>query len=214
VVTEGSVQNSIQLVFSQHAEPLHLPGVHSIYTIPPFVRVRAKADLTDRYDGEAVMLRAVRVEQRGGQDLHDDGLATLEEVIARRGDWERVFGSRELLHALLAQSGGHLRDLLRLVQGVLTRATEFPVRPETVDLAVRQLRGELLPIALDDARWLAKVADSGDCELESMNDLNRLAQFLDTHLLLAYHDTEEWYNVHPLVRAEVQQLARQSVRSG
>lgn len=210
VVTEGSVQNSLKVVFSQHADRLRLPAVHSIYTIPPFVRVQAKAELTDRYDGEAIMLRAVRVEHRGAGGPCSEGQDTLVEVISRRGDWERVFASRDLLDKVIAASGGHLRDFLRLVQAVLARATAFPVDEHVVERSIRQLRGELLPIALDDAKWLARVAETGEAGLASMRDLNRLAQFLDSHLLLAYQDTEEWYNVHPLVRDRVRELAAQN----
>jgi hypothetical protein len=94
------------------------------------------------------------------------------------------------------------------VQAVVTRATRYPVDDELVELAMAQIRGELLPIAGDDARWLDQIASTGDASLESMDDLNRLAQFLDTHLLLAYQDKNvEWYDVHPLVRGHVRQLA-------
>lgn len=207
-VTNNSVQSSVQTVFTEHADRLRFPGIHAVYTISPFVRVHAKASLTDRYDGETVMLRAVRVRERSSKTPYGPGLKTLKEIIRRRGPIDQVIKHDDQLQDLLLLSGGHLGDLLRLIQAAITRASTFPINKETTDLAIKSIRKELLPVAKEDATWLHKIASTGYSSLQRMEDLNRLASFLDSHLLLAYQtDGEEWYHPHPLIADEVSRLA-------
>src|SRR5205807_10136167 len=101
--------------------------------------------------------------------------------------------------------GGHFRDLLRLLREVVLRAETWPVSDEVLDRARREVRGHYLPIAIDDAVWLAKLAALRECSLPSVEaaDVSRLTRFLDTHFVLYLRNGEEWYDVHPLIRDEV-----------
>lgn len=69
--------------------------------------------------------------------------------------------------------------------------------------AITQVRSELLPIAIHDARWLQRIADTQD----AIERLPRLVTFLDSLLVLCYRNGDEWYGVHPLVRDEIRELA-------
>ena len=96
-----------------------------------------------------------------------------------------------------------MRDLLRLLAEILRRASVLPVPEETVNAAIDQLRTEYLPIADDEALWLAEIAQSHQIGLKKASDLPALARFFDTHLALCYRNGEEWYDVHPLVAEHV-----------
>lgn len=75
---------------------------------------------------------------------------------------------------------------------------------------MQQMRTELLPIADNDARWLARVAETHEASLVDVARSKDLARFLDTHTVLCYRNGEEWYDVHPLIKdivlRQVQQL--------
>lgn len=100
-----------------------------------------------------------------------------------------------------------MQDLLRRVrQRGGDVATDLMVT-ETVEAATR----EMLPIADDDARWLAKISADHEFPLPSIEQLPRLSRFLDTHVVLCFRNGLEWYDVHPLVAAHIQrQVARLS----
>ena len=104
---------------------------------------------------------------------------------------------------MIRLSGGHLRDLLRLLADVALRARALPVPRSSVETAINQIRSEFLPIANDDAKWLAGIAQTHQAELQSLERLPALARFFDTHLVLCYRNGDEWYNVHPLVAEQV-----------
>lgn len=71
--------------------------------------------------------------------------------------------------------------------------------------AVNRRKAEFLPIANDDARWLADIGKTHKAELHSLQGLPSLARFFDTHLVLCYRNGEEWYDVHPLIAEHVQE---------
>ena len=45
--------------------------------------------------------------------------------------------------------------------------------------------------------------------MPSIDQLPRLSRFLDTHVVLCFRNGKEWYDVHPLIVADVKrQVAR------
>jgi hypothetical protein len=82
------------------------------------------------------------------------------------------------------------------------------VNDVTLNGVESQLRSELLPIAADDGRWLARIRRNKDTALESTDDLPRLARFLDSNLIMNYLNGEPWYDIHPLLAAEVDKYAK------
>ena len=207
------VQSSIEDLFVSHSERLHLPHLHVVYTVPPYLKIRY-GNLGALYEpGGVRMLPALKLRDRDGE-WSREGYDAMERVVAARGDWQRLLGQRSVLDRLIKYSGGHLRDLLRLLAEVLRRAKELPVPGSTVDAAVNQLRSEFLPIADDDARWLAGIARSHETALPSTSKLPDLARFFDTHLALCYRNGDEWYDVHPLIAEQVIEQADEDPGAG
>ena len=196
------VQSSVEDLFVSHSERLHLPHLHVVYTVPPYLKIRY-GNLGALYEpGGVRMLPALKLRNRDGEPSRE-GYDAMERVIEARGNWQRLLGQRSVLDRLIQNSGGHLRDLLRLLAEVLRRAKELPVPDSTVDAAINQVRTEFLPIADDDARWLAGIARSHRTALPSTSMLPDLARFFDTHLALCYRNGDEWYDVHPLIAEHV-----------
>ncbi len=204
--TGTQVQESVQVVFAQHAEQLHLPGLHTIYTIPPHLQILERGRLSDGFGGGISTLTAVKVADREGL-VHASGVAMMREVLTRRMlKWDRLFDEVSL-GRLIAASGGHLRDYMLLLREAITRSTSFDDDPAALaDQAIRQVQRDFRLITRPQAEWLKQLADTGQPPQESDEDLTQLARFSDLHLVLAYRNHEEWYGVHPLARPEVDRL--------
>ena len=89
---------------------------------------------------------------------------------------------------------------------IIRRADSLPVDDASIEAAISQVRSEFLPIATEDAAWLSKVAQAGEASLDSMDRLQHLARFLDTHLVLCYRNGADWYDANPLILDELDKL--------
>jgi len=128
-----------------------------------------------------------------------------------------LFGKPEerqgLVDDLIGVCGGHFRDLLRLLRDTVVRATSLPTLPVTAPIianTINAARREFLPIAQDDARWLAEIARVRATALPSTEatPVNRLTRFLDSHFVLYFVNADEWYDIHPLIRDEVAEVVQ------
>ena len=203
------VHNSVERLFAGHPEKLRLPNLHVVYTVPPYLKVH-HPNVGALYGPSGLkVLPAFKLYTQEGKRI-PESFDAMERVVSHRGEWKKLLGEeRPLLDRLIQASGGHLRDLLRLLAEVLLRTRELPVPERTVDSAISQVRTEFLPIPDNDALWLARIADSHQVALEELAALPSLARFFDTHLVLCYRNGEEWYDVHPLVREHVRAQAEQ-----
>ncbi|MCP4662421.1 MAG: hypothetical protein GY856_44045 [bacterium] len=200
------VHRSVETLFAGHADKLHLPNLHVVYTVPPYLKVRYP-NVDGLYaPGGLQILPAVKLRADSGEK-NRAGFDALATIVQSRGDWERLLGNREALDALIEKSGGHLRDLLRLLAEVIRRASSLPVERRTVEAAISQVRNGFLPIAEQDALWLQRVAETHSAALEESDRLPDLARFLDTHMILCYRNGHEWYDVHPLIAEVVKDQA-------
>ena len=202
-INSEQVQASVETLFASHADNLRFPNLHVVYTVPPYLKVRYP-NLGALYEpGGAQVLPAIKVTDRAEHSAVTRGLNVLERVLKARGDWSRLLSSRDRLNQVSLNSGGHLRDFLRIIAEVIRRADQLPVRDPTLDSAINQIRIEFLPIADKDAQWLARIAETHEAALEDKSQLDDFARFLDTHLALCYRNGGEWFDVHPLIRSEV-----------
>lgn len=131
------------------------------------------------------------------------------------GGFKRYFGDdaggyNALAKKVIDASGGHFRDLLMLLREALLRTKSLPVTEEVIDAAIAAVRRRFLPIAIDDARWLHQISNLRSTELPSTDaeSVSRLTRFLDTHFVLYFKNGGEWYDIHPLIRNEVEVIIR------
>lgn len=202
--TEQDVHDGLERLFAQHEDKLRFPGVHVVYTVPPWLKIR-RPNIASLYDGSGLYtLPAQKVYERGTGDapgaVYQEGVDRLVDLVSLRGDWKRLLGSRDTLERLILETGGHLRDLIRLLRVVALQARNLPADLETVTSSIEQLRGQFLPIAEEDIGWLARIARSRSTALKSLRDTATLTRYFDCHLVLSYQNGEAWYDVHPLLR--------------
>jgi len=142
-----------------------------------------------------------------------------KNVVERRftpAGMERFFGkptkmgTYSLADKLIEASGGHFRDLILLLNEAVLRVNEPPVTVEDVDAVISNLRTSYRPKDLVDARLLHPIAQTRACIPDGLdaNTLQRITNFLDTHCALILRNGEEWYDIHPLIRDDVEEILK------
>ena len=198
-----AVQSSVETLFAGHAAQLRIPDMHVVYTVPPHLKVR-DPHLGELYDGLEV-LPSFKLHEQDGTPV-EPAYRAFEQVVDKRGDWRRLLGQdRSVLHHLIRSSGGHLRHLLRLLANIALRTRTLPAPESAVAAAIRQRKAQFLPIPHDDARWLATIGQTHQVERQSLREVTSLPWFFDTHLVLCHRNGREWYDVHPLIKEQVQE---------
>jgi hypothetical protein len=219
--TWESVIQSIELLFSTHLDKLRLPYVHAVYAVPPWLRflLPPEAPMT--------MLPTVHLWNNDApRTVFEAGLVAFRALVHRRidvTDTARLFGPAGAraggpVDRVIEASGGYVRDLLRLMQEIVKRASALPVAERVVDTVINAARRDLLQlIALDDARWLRDIGQERNAALRSIDErsVERLSNFLDTHRVLYFVNDSAWYDIHPLIRDEVDRMvAADAARAG
>ena len=205
-VNEKEVYASVETLFQGHSDKLKFPYIHTVYTVPPWLKIRSPG-VAGLYSNSE-HLPCIKVRNPDGTP-NRQGLDAVETLVAKRGDWQRLLGNRETLDKIVSASGGFLRDLFRLLQRCLRQAADapLPINDNAVEMALHHVRNSYLPIATSDAVWLNRVGRTHRAELAEGERLGDLSRFFDTHLVLCYRNGEEWYDVHPLIADHVKTLA-------
>lgn len=213
---EQAVIQSVESLFRNHIELLKLPYVHVIYTVPPWLRFVLPGTLKIK------TLPCVRLWKNDGKrSPYESGRKLFRDAILRRFGqpaFGRIFGpeprAQQLADRLIEMSGGHFRDLLLLFRETLALIRDWrPVLPttdEVIERAIVETRNQFRAVADEDARWLDEISRRRDKALADSKPetIARLSRFLDTHLVLYLTNGEDWYDVHPLIREEVSDLAK------
>jgi hypothetical protein len=210
---ETEVLQSVERLFANHLPSLKIPFVHAIYTVPPwfkFVKVGGGSRL--------IVLPSIRQwENDPIRSTWNQGCDALLNFIRKRfgtDGYTQFFGEGaegdKKADRLASVCGGHFRDLLRLLREAILRADTWPVTDELLERALVEVRGDYLPIAIEDAIWLANIEELRDCVLPTgdSDDISRLTRFLDTHFVLYLKNGKEWYDIHPLIRGEVAAIVK------
>ena len=208
-----AVQSSVENLFAGHAESLHIPEMHIVYTMSPYLKMRYP-NISQLYDeGALEVLPSFKLHEPNGTPI-EPAYAAFEQVVGKRGDWKRLLGqSHSVLRQLIRCSGGHLRDLLRMLRDVALLARTLPATESVVAAAIGRRRADFLPIPAQDARWLAAIGQTHQAEPKRLQQIPSSHRFFDTHLVLYRRDGGEWYDVHPLISGQVQTAAAGHSRS-
>ncbi len=211
------VMNSLLRVFMDAPDLLRLPSCHVIYSMPPYARI-----VSPRLAGQfrmSLVLPAIKVFERGEDPApFAPGVRALSELVARRIPVAKVFGPRrDLLERLVTYSGGHIRMLIVFVQELLYGAARrgLPPAEKDVERAVQPFREQAqMAVRRGGVPILERVLRRGSIASHD-DDLDpTVAQFLDDFIVLCYRNGGGWYEVHPLVRDHVRELAAEIAEEG
>jgi len=205
-------------IYLNRSEILRGLACHVIYTVPIAMVYSGRAtQLENNYDKPDV-LPMIMVRNPDGTD-NLAGLARMKELICRRLaliepslvqtlegrvdglDFPSVFDAPETLKDICLMSGGHVRNLMQLIQKAIDWTDELPITTKAAKRAIEETR-ETYQKTVQETQWeiLARA-----CHLKQAdNDSEHLRLRLNRCLLeYRYYDESEtlqiWCNVHPLI---------------
>ncbi|MDX2097821.1 MAG: ATP-binding protein [Leptolyngbyaceae cyanobacterium bins.59] len=192
---------------------------HVIYTVPIAMVYSGRAtQLEDNYDKPDVLPMVMVTNPDGSENKA--GLAKLREMVCRRvalidpkllqtlegpiagAAVPAVFDSPETLKQLCIMSGGHVRNLMQLIQKAIDWTDTLPITAKAARRAIEEAR-ETYQKTVQEPEW--EVLARACLSRRSNNDEAHLQLLLKRCLLeYRYYDEQEtlqiWCNVHPLIQ--------------
>lgn len=197
---DRQVQASVQRLLTYHSDKLRFRSHHMVYAAPASLMLAPSRSLP--YDGPVHVSPIPQVRDRAGRQV-DEAMARMAEVVQRRVPRDQLLESQSLLDDVILASGGHLRDLLRILQQAIIlvagQGLELPIGRKHVDEVMRQEARSFF-LTRDQAELLRRVDRQGGTIEPSADETQLFARLVDTRLLLARRNDEDWYEVHPLAR--------------
>jgi hypothetical protein len=177
-------------LFVDNAELLLAVNTLAVYTAP--IGLKYEGGLTGRLDADPVL---PMIKLQDGQGTRcEAGWLTMRDILLRRAD-QSLFESEDEITRLIEASGGHPRELLRLLQLCCEFAADR-IDAGTVVKAVAQLASEYRrQLEPEDYTLLASIDRD---PLDTGND-TRVQRLLYCLALLEYNDGG-WRRSHPVIR--------------
>ena len=128
---------------------------------------------------------------------YEPGMEALRRIVYTRASPD-LFADG-VVDRLCAFSGGHTRDLVRLVRYACDKTEEPPITREHAQEACQELSRAFERWLTDaDMQLLQKLAQDPDKEIDKDDEHKRL---LFHTAILSYRNQYAWYEVHPAIRA-------------
>jgi len=134
-------------IFLDRSEQLKGLDCHMIYTVPIALVYSRWANEVQAIYGKTQILPMVMVQQQDGT-VYPEGLEKLREAIQRRVQTHapnqavetQIFDSGETVERLCVACGGHIRELMQMMQDSLNRMDQLPIVAKAVKRAITELR--------------------------------------------------------------------------
>lgn len=197
----SKVYESIQRLFLSEGRALALPGVHVVYSVSPFLLDDNPQLPSSLGMGEVVSMPSVHVFKKHSTELDPSGVVQMTALLKRRYAKWANFISPDLLHTLISDCGGDLRDYLRAIKVVLLEKEANTAIDDTELLKL--VRGQISPprkVPSAHIGWMARLERSHEAELDDTVNASVFNTYLSTKHILAYLNGTTWYAIHPLLR--------------
>jgi len=162
-----------------------------IYTAP--INLKYESNLAGKLDADLV-LPMIKLCEKDGVRC-EAGWSAMRNILLLRAD-RSLFASDAEIDRLVEHSGGHPRELLRLLKLCCEFAEDDTLDAATAESAIKQLSAEYRRfLEPDDYALLARIDND---EIHAGND-ERTRRLLYNLALLEYNDAS-WRRSHPVVR--------------
>lgn len=197
-----------EYLYIDQSEYLTQISCHLVYTMPLALKFSNDYNnLTQRFPEDPKVLPMVPVMTMDGKRF-EPGIELLRQLVLARAfpdlsPWQRLarigelFDTKSSLDRLCCVSGGHVRDLLRLLNNWIQRDRILPLQGETLEALIRMRRNEMmLQISDDEWKLLRQVKASkrvrGDWEYQAL---------IHSRLVFEYRNQygESWFDVNPIL---------------
>jgi hypothetical protein len=178
-------------LFVQDTQLLLAVHALAIYTAP--IALKYEGGLVGQLDADLV-LPMVTLQDKNGKRC-EAGWRAMREIVLKRAD-RSLFETEADIEQLVENSGGHPRELLRLLQ-LCCEFAERRIDAAVVKQAITQLAGEYRRLLEpDDYESLARI-DRAPMDVGNDEKIRRLLYCL---ALLEYNDGT-WRRSHPVIRS-------------
>ncbi len=194
-------------LFVDQSECLTKLHCHLVYTMPLALKFSDDYGvLTQRFPERPKILPMVPVQLKNGSDCQG-GIRLLRQMVLARAfpdltEQERlensteIFDNLESLDYLCYRSGGHVRDLLKLLNDWIKKERKFPLSRPTLEKLVRQYRNEMTLIISDNQWELLRQVQ----QRKWVSDDQGYELLIRSRLVFEYYyEDESWFDVNPIL---------------
>jgi len=197
-----------EYLFVDRGDQLRSLRCHLIYTIPLALRFsNAYESLTQQFRREVNVLPMVATHFSDNSDC-TQGMELIRQLVLARAFPElapqerlakvkEIFDTQETLDHLCRISGGHVRNVLRIVNEAILEEGEFPISRSSVANVIKTFRNQRL-LAIDDKEWelLRRVVQThkvtGDEGYQTLIQSMFVYEYQD--------DQEPWFDINPMLK--------------
>ncbi len=217
-VQEEGKRSNYEEIYLNRSEMLRGLKCHVIYTVPIDVVYSDSVTNIEASYHKLDVVPMMMVRNRDGS-VNEAGLNKLRELICQRvrlikPELEKtldnkveglnlpsVFDSPETLNNLCLMSGGHMRDLMKLIQSAIEQVDELPITERAAKLSIEKMR-EIYRKGIQEYNWDI-LAQANRCK-DKKDDKEHLRLLRNRSLLeYRYYDENDslqiWCDVHPLI---------------
>ncbi|NEO31091.1 MAG: ATP-binding protein [Symploca sp. SIO3C6] len=200
-----------EYLFVDRGEQLRQLGCHVVYTMPlGLIFSNEYGRLTERFGADPKVLPMVPVRWRDGSQC-DVGMALLRQMVLARAFPDEspqrrlalmgeVFDHQETLDRLCCISGGHVRELLRLLNEWIEQERKLPLSHQGLEHVIRSRRNQM-KLAIDDDEWhlLRQVQKRKQVRGDGAYQV-----LIRSRFVYEYRDNQgSWFDINPiLIEAE------------
>lgn len=195
-----------EYLFVDRGEQLKRLNCHMVYTVPlALIFSDDLPRLANRFGIAPKVLPMVPVCKRDGQPSKE-GLALLQQMVLARAfptlnynerldQLPKIFDHAETLNRLCTISGGHMRNLMRLLYGCLQKA-DPPISSDHLEAVIRDERDALVAL-LDDPEWQLLFQAISEPDSKGNEAYHLLLRSL---FLYEYRDKDgRWFALNPVL---------------
>ena len=201
-----------EYLFVDRGEQLASLHCHVIYTLPLALRFSNDFNtLTQRFKSDPQVLPMVSMQLRDGNQF-GEGMAELRQLVLARAfpnlepqqrleKITEIFDSTETLDYLCKMSGGHVRNILRILNDAIKKQKGLPISSENLNKVIQNFRNERT-LAVDDKEWelLRQVVQT-----QKVTGDDGYQRLIRSMFVYEYRDDEgSWFDINPLLKDAVE----------
>jgi hypothetical protein len=204
-IDEGQSNTHFRL-FCDRADQLTNLHSHTIYTVPISLIYSPRcAELEQSFGFHIAPLPMIRLRGHGRSKVSPDtpGMTKMFELVAARCrfanvDVSRAFDDLTTIHFLCEMTGGHPRHLLMFLQAAANSLDTLPITRAAAEKAITNYANSLMR-EIPHGLW-EKLRKFGNPTTEILKD-DEHQQMLFLLYVFEYMNSEQWYEVNPVVRS-------------
>lgn len=205
VIKSGKPQP--EYLFVDQASQFKRLNCHIIYAIPLSLRFSDSFYSVLKLQFENYIIPMVPVLKKDSS-RNDKGMELMRQMVLARAFPETdpqerlkyvnsIFDDTQAFEKICFLSGGHVRNMLRLITDCLKKNRKLPISSDTLETIKRKWQSEI-KLAIDDDEWEMIKEISKTKTVKSDGSYQKLLRSL---FVFGYEENDEsWYDVNPLIK--------------